>query len=659
MASTSQPSKDHHHHHNIPNHRHIPETSRSHPSNPIPEEPASTGEASHNDLASSSDTASRSSAPSMYYSDTNTDSEAPSTPPPESAINDTFEDVDSDYPVPTDLTRAFGRRRASTKLISQSSDEAKKILNTRIGATRMVEKICCGGGCCLQNALELKKRSANFVPVTPPDNKAFQNLKISVQSLSMESVLEEVEDLPKNTLLFEPWPALQTAPLSSVNVHPPDFVQPHPPYDVYSAPIQHARALTKPGAPKRTYHLDLDVTDYPTESGDVDFVAGGAIGVCAPNSEQVVNEVLDLLEVTDFLRDLPIKLKTQGGRWPTIWGDETPRELTTTRRELLTWCTDLQSYPPTKSIFRLLAEYATADNERKILTYLASGAGQAAFCDIRNGPHITFAQLLHAFPSAKPPLSHTLSTLQQLMPRFYSLSNDPHVSREKNVQDGLTKRRIVEIAVSVHETPNWNGSTRTGVGSGFLERCALQAEVATAQGIPVSQLGLRVPMFRGLMANPMARDGSADGPLLLIGAGVGVAPFRGVIQSRLKKSSCANKVWLMQGIRDSLLDEIYSGEWGVDEEEVKKVVQSRGGDGRYVQEEVRREADLVWFVINALQGRIYVCGSGKGMGEGVEAALVDVAIDKGTLNLHDAKDFWEKKKAAGQYITVSRATLPA
>jgi sulfite reductase alpha subunit-like flavoprotein len=557
-----------------------------------------------------------------------------------------------------DLTRAFGPRRASTKLISKNSEDIRKILNTRIGETRMVEKICCGGGCCLQNALESRKRAANFLPVTPPDNEAFRNLKIDVQSLSMESVLEEVEDPPKNTLTFESWPALQPAPSSSVDVHPPKFVQPHPPYDVYSAPIQHARALTKPGAPKRTYHLDLDVTDYPTEGGDVDFVAGGAIGVCVPNSDEVVNEVFDLLKVTDFLRDRPIKLKTEGGRWPTIWGDEKPRELTTSRRELLTWCTDLQSYPPTKPIFRLLAEYATADNERKILTYLASGAGQAAFCDIRNGPHITFTQLLHAFPSAKPPLSHTLSTLQQLMPRFYSLSNDPHVSRVPNAQQGPTKRRIVEIAVSVHETPNWDGNTRTGVGSGFLERCAQKAGAAVAAGIPVSQLELRVPMFRGLMANPLARDGAADGPLLLIGAGVGVAPFRGVIQSRLKKSNCANKVWLMQGIRDSLLDEIYSGEWGVDEEEVKKVVQSRGGDGRYVQEEVRREADLVWFVINSLEGRICVCGSGKGMGEGVEAALVDVAIDKGTLNLHDAKDFWQKKKAGGQYITVSRESSP-
>lgn len=48
-----------------------------------------------------------------------------------------------------------------------------------------------------------------------------------------------------------------------------------------------------------------------------------------------------------------------------------------------------------------------------------------------------------------------------------------------------------------------------------------------------------------------------------------------------------------------------------------------------MQEEVRHQADLVWFVINAVDGRMFVCGPGEGMGEGVEGALVDVAMAKG------------------------------
>lgn len=114
---------------------------------------------------------------------------------------------------------------------------------------------------------------------------------------------------------------------------------------------------------------------------------------------------------------------------------------------------------------------------------------------------------------------------------------------------------------------------------------------------------------------------------------------------------------VLQGIRDSLLDELYAGEWGADEDKVKTVVESRVGTGKYVQEEVRNQKDLVWFVINSLDGRVFVCGSSKGMGEGVEDALIDVAMDKGKLRREEAMNFWENKKKSFQYITVSRINL--
>jgi len=89
---------------------------------------------------------------------------------------------------------------------------------------------------------------------------------------------------------------------------------------------------------------------------------------------------------------------------------------------------------------------------------------------------------------------------------------------------------------------------------------------------------------------------------------------------------------------------------GVHEDEVKRVVQSRRGEGKYVQEEVRNQADLVWYIINAVDGRVFVCGSSKGMGEGVEEALIDVAMAKGNLEREEAGNFWQLKKEAGQYI---------
>jgi sulfite reductase alpha subunit-like flavoprotein len=230
------------------------------------------------------------------------------------------------------------------------------------------------------------------------------------------------------------------------------------------------------------------------------------------------------------------------------------------------------------------------------------------------------------------------------MPRFYSLSNDPHNSFQK--RDGR-QHRLIELAVTVHSSHDWRTGTRTGVGSGFFQRQAIKFIEAQARG---ESPDLYIPMFKGLMANPLAKQFVSDGPMLLIGAGVGIAPFRGFVQRRLKTANCANKVWVLQGVRDSLVDELYSGEWGVHEDEVKRVVQSRRGEGRYVQEEVKNQADLVWYIINSVDGRVFVCGSTRGMGEGVEKALIEVAMEKGNLEHDEAKKFWDLKKEVGQYI---------
>ncbi|PFH55248.1 hypothetical protein XA68_10267 [Ophiocordyceps unilateralis] len=584
----------------------------------------------------------------------------PQTPSIVPSLTYSDESDDQDEPVRLDNARP---RRASTRLIAQNASDIRRI--TGESTAEFVGR-CCGGGCCLMSSSN--RAAIECEPVYLPDNAAYRSLRLGITQVPTR--LTKVAELPRKTVSFTPiatprglpspadsaisvgsdgLPTRAASPgpdASTVDttVQPPRFVQPHAPFHVYPARIHDARELTKPGAEKRTFHLDLDVTDYPDEES-TDFKVGGAIGVTAPNSESLVDEIFDALMVPRFQRDKPVLMSTTTGRWPTVWGDDKPRELVTTRRDLLTWCTDLQSFPPTKPLLRVLAENASAENEKKILMFLCSAEGQNIFCDLRTGPHITVPQLLHAFPSSQPPLDELLSSLPPLMPRFYSLSNDPHKSCL--VQD-RKQHRLIEIAVTVHEASDWRGGYRTGVGSGFFERQARRFIQAQEAGVETPML--YIPMFKGLMANPLAKQFNADGPMLLIGAGVGIAPFRGFVQRRLKQANCANKVWVLQGIRDSLVDEIYSGEWGVHEDEVKRVVESRRGEGRYVQEEVRNQADLVWYIINAVDGRVFVCGSSKGMGEGVEEALVDVAMAKGSLERDEARNFWELKKEAGQYI---------
>jgi sulfite reductase alpha subunit-like flavoprotein len=687
-------------------HKSIPVSATSHPDDPIPADPQSTPlltvtpqlRAKYSSMLTP-----RSSGESLRRStaDDTTDSEAPSTPLTEPQEMSEITDQLNDLPAPN--AQRQRKRRASTTFATNSED-IRKLLGNGNG-TKCLQKYCCGDGCCMVEALPAPEGKPEHVFIDPPKNEAFRFIGLNLGSLTLDTELNKIVDLPEQKVTFAPIRRQSISEkfpgetehehdANAVNVYPPNYMKPHPPYDIFNAPVYGARELTKSGAEKRTYHFDLDVTDYPAEGG-VDFKVGGAIGVCPPNDPHMVEDIMDQLGIPRFQRDKPIRLCTTGGRWPTIWAEDQARELVTTRRELLTWTVDISSTPPTKPLFRLLAEYAEAQNEKKILLFLASAQGQAAFCDLRTGPHVTLQQLLHAFPSSKPPLEALCGVMNQLMPRFYSLSNDPHVSSGR---EGLAGRRLIEIAVTVHETAAFRGGSRSGVGSGFLERVAqkfIAAEEQAARdaeaggscprpGVAGRALNLRVPMFRGLMSNPLSREFASDGPMVLIGAGVGMAPFRGFILNRLKNANCANKIWLIQGIRDSMLDEIYRGELGAHEKEIKKVVQSRGKPppvteadpdvvgastdddtpvkvpnsavrkqqkvAKYVQDEVRMQADIVWFVINAVDGRIFVCGSTKGMGEGVESALIDVAMDKGNLDYETAKHFWQGKKEAGQYI---------
>ena len=363
-------------------HKCIPQTKTSHPDDPIPHEPQDNGaelKVALNPHLLAANKFSQSSPESQSASDNTSDSEAPSTPstePPPLDGTDVLTKI-SDAVEKVSLQRP---RRASTALVTHNSEEIRKLLGDGETTTKLIEKYCCGGGCCKAKAITKDAQDLQTASLTLPDNDAFRSLSLNLSSLSLETELTSVPELPSITVTFDKVAdaITQDGPLNITK--PPTFLQPHPPYQVFLAPVAHARVLTKPGAEKRTYHFDLDVTDYPEEGG-VDFKVGGAIGVCPPNSDEMINDIFDRLGIPKYLRDKPVTMKTLGGRWPTIWGSEEARTLVSTRRQLFLWCLDVQSSAPTKKLLRVLAEFADAINEKKILLYLTSAEGQAAFCE--------------------------------------------------------------------------------------------------------------------------------------------------------------------------------------------------------------------------------------------------------------------------------------
>jgi hypothetical protein len=280
-----------------------------------------------------------------------------------------------------DFTQAGKSRRAPTLLLNSGTIAGPLHGVDDSSATNLIQgNECCGGGCCRLPSYPTPDRSPSLSGIDVPDNEAFRSLGLKLSPLSSCSQLSGITPLPPKTISLESTGS-GARHESTVFIHPPSFVTPHAPYEVFPAKIESARELTKPDAVKRTFHFGLDVTDYPEEAEGVDFRVGGAIGVQAPNNFDTVDAILSLLGVGVEERDAPVFLKTQGGRWPTIWGEEIARTLCTSRRELLIWTVDIQSYPPTKKLFRLLAEYAQDKDQKTILLYLCSKQGQAAFCE--------------------------------------------------------------------------------------------------------------------------------------------------------------------------------------------------------------------------------------------------------------------------------------
>jgi sulfite reductase (NADPH) flavoprotein alpha-component len=143
-------------------------------------------------------------------------------------------------------------------------------------------------------------------------------------------------------------------------------------------------------------------------------------------------------------------------------------------------------------------------------------------------------------------------------------------------------------------------------------------------------------------------------PIVMVGPGTGIAPFRAFLQER-KATSAPGDCWLFFGHQRSATDYFY-------EEELAELRQggvltklslawSRDGAKKvYVQDKMREEADelFAWLERGA---HFYVCGDAQRMARDVETALIDVVAGSGKPACGDAKAYVAALKTAGRYQT--------
>jgi sulfite reductase (NADPH) flavoprotein alpha-component len=347
--------------------------------------------------------------------------------------------------------------------------------------------------------------------------------------------------------------------------------------------------LNKKGSEKETWHIEFDLT-----GSGIDYVVGDSFGLYPTNDPALVDAVVLAVGAPG---DFPI-----GGR---------------SLRDVLIDSVSLAPAPDT--LFQLIS-YITGGERRQKARALAEGEnpdGDAETLDV--------LAALEKFAGVRPDPEAFVEALEPLQPRLYSISCSP----ESNPNG-------VALTVDAVRYPI-NGRQRLGVASTFLAE-------RVAPGDAIKAYVQKAHAF-ALPSDPST-------PIIMIGPGTGVAPFRAFLHERMA-TKAAGRNWLFFGHQRRDCDFFYEDEFaGMKSAGVLtrlSLAWSRDGQEKfYVQDRMREVGRELWAWL-AEGAHFYVCGDGKRMAKDVERALVDITAQFGARTTDEAVAFVADLKRKGRY----------
>ncbi len=347
--------------------------------------------------------------------------------------------------------------------------------------------------------------------------------------------------------------------------------------------------LNKPGSEKETWHVEFDLAGT-----GLDYAVGDSFGICPTNDPALADAVIAAL---DAPADFPI-----AGR---------------TLREVLI---DGVSLGPAPDMLFQLFSYIAGGPRRQKAKALAAGEdpdGDAATIDVLDA--------IGKFPGIRPDPEAFVEALDPLQPRLYSISSSPKVDPHR-------------IALTVDAVRYTVGERkRLGVASTF---CADRV----SPGDRIKVYVQKAHQF-ALPADPAA-------PIIMIGPGTGIAPFRAFLHERMAIKA-PGRNWLFFGHQRSDYDFFYEDELAA----IKAarvltrltLAWSRDAEHKiYVQDRMREVGRDLWAWL-AEGAHVYVCGDAKRMAKDVERALVDVVAAHGLRSSDEAVAFVSDLKKRGRY----------
>src|SRR5881296_1970356 len=314
------------------------------------------------------------------------------------------------------------------------------------------------------------------------------------------------------------------------------------------------RRLSGPESAKDTRHFELDLTGW-----GLSFEVGDSLAVYATNDRQLVDEIIHALGAT---------------------GDEEvprPKGAPTTLREAL--LRDYSITQPTPKFLKAIAERASAapllcdllaaERKQDLQTYLW---GMEVIDFLTEHPSVHFAP------------EEFVGLLTKLQPRLYSVASSLRAYPDQ-----------VHFIVDVVRYES-NGRLRKGVCSSFLAE--------RADDVPV-------PVFPSV-AKHFHLPENSDTPIIMVGPGTGVAPFRAYLQER-KATGAKGKNWLFFGAQHESCDFAYGDEFKTYQKEglLARLDCAWSRDQQqkiYVQHKMTENADEIWKWIDAEGAHFFVCG---------------------------------------------------
>lgn len=364
---------------------------------------------------------------------------------------------------------------------------------------------------------------------------------------------------------------------------------------------------------RSTRHIELMLPDGVT------YQEGDHVGILPQNSDEMVNRVLERFSLNGQDHVLLTGDSGKAAHLPT----DKPVKL----QELLSSYVELQE-PATRSQIRALAAHTVCPPHVVELEQLLEDDTYKK--DVLE-KRVTMLELVEHYLACEIPFERFIALLPPLKARYYSISSSP-----------LYKEREASMTVSVVRDTAWNGKGEyKGVASNYLATREFGDKVACFINTPQSNFQL---------------PEDPETPMVLIGPGTGIAPFRGFIQARRelsKQGKDLGAAHLYFGCRNPEHDYLYQEE--LEQAETDGIVtlhtafsRCPGQKKTYVQHLVSENAkDVIPLLKDG--GRLYVCGDGSHMAPEVEQTIITSYQSMYETTEQEAIQWLEELERDGRY----------